>query len=663
MNHLSVRLLALFSLIISCSAQAQTDTAKLRILETTDIHMWLTDFNYFSGKSSTRIGLTRTVSLIKQARHESKNSLLVDNGDLLQGSPMGDFVFREQSSEILNAKRIHPAFQLMNTLDYDVGNIGNHEFNYGLPFLLAATESANFPYISANVVYAKSHPKSGQPVFAPYLIKTHWITTDTGKKRPIQIGYIGFVPPQIMLWDRKNLEGKVEALDILSTAKHYIPKMKQAGADIIIAIPHSGIDKKAYEEGDENAVVALANIPGIDAILFGHTHQVFPGDSAFNDTVYLDNRLTKGAVHGVAAVMPGYWGSHLGIIDFNLTYNRKQGWRIANFTTDVRPLTPETVTDTAAEKTLATWQQQTQRWLNEKLLNLPQPMTSFFAQVRDESTLQVISDAQLAYAKQLIEGTPEQTLPLLSAVAPFRSGHQSPNDFTQISAGPMTRKHVMDMYIYPNTAVILKITGKDVREWLERSAGQFNQIDIHSSAPQHLINPNFASFNFDVLDGVTYNIDVTQPSRYDEDGKLTQPSARRIVDLNYQGKAVTDEQWFLVITNNYRASGGGNFPNISSDKIYLEAADENRQILAQYLTENVKELTLAPDNNWSLMPINSATPLTILIQSSPSALAKSQAEQTPLLHPYILSPESGAAIDNKDATKGYQHYRVKLSTH
>lgn len=641
--------LLLLPILFCTNAFAKTDSAQLRVLETTDIHMWLTEHDYFSSKASYRIGLTRTATLIKQARKEVKNSVLVDNGDLLQGSPMGDYVFREQSAAINAGQRVHPAYQLMNTLSYDVGNIGNHEFNYGLEFLLSATNKANFPYISANVVYAKAHPKAGQPLFNPYLIKTHWITTQSGKKRAINIGYIGFVPPQIMMWDRKNLEGKVEALDTLATAKKYLPQMKLAGADIVIAIPHSGIDKKAYERGDENAVVALAQVKGIDAILFGHTHQVFPGDSEFDNTPYLNNSTHAASVHGVAAVMPGYWGSHLGVIDFDLAYDDKSGWEITGFKTDVRSLTKETKTDQAAEATLATWQQQTVSWLNTKLLNLPTPMTSFFAQVRDESVLQVISDAQLAYAKQLLANTPAESLPILSAVAPFRSGRRSPDDFTQISAGEMTRKHVMDMYIYPNTAVILKLTGKDIREWLERSAGQFHQVDINSSKPQYLINPKFASFNFDVLDGVTYEIDVTQPSRYDVEGHLVAPNSHRIKTLRYQGKPVQDAQTFLVITNNYRASGGGNFPGINSEKIYLEAADENRQILTQYLSDNAQSLSLAADNNWKLSPIKTRHSLTLLINSSPSPVARNQAKESGLLEAKTVNSE------------GYQQYQVRLT--
>lgn len=642
------RLFLAFILFTSFNVCAQPESATLRILETTDIHMWLTEHNYFSGKASHRIGLTRTATLIKQARAEVQNSVLVDNGDLLQGSPMGDYVYREQSHAINTGKRIHPAYQLMNTLDYDVGNIGNHEFNYGLPFLFSATHKANFPYISANVVYAKQHPKAGQPLFSPYLIKTHWITTESGKKLPIQIGYIGFVPPQIMLWDRKHLAGNVEALDILETAQKYVPQMKRAGADIIIAIPHSGIDKKAYERGDENAVVALAQIKGIDAILFGHTHQVFPGNKAFDNTRYLNNTPHAASVHGVAAVMPGYWGSHLGIIDFTLHHTTHSGWEITRFATEVRPLTADTQTDKASEQILAPWQQQTLSWLNKKLLDLPQPLTSFFAQVRDESGLQVISDAQRAYAKQLLADTPEKTLPLLSAVAPFRSGRQGPNDFTQIKAGEMTRQHVMGMYIYPNTAVILKISGKDVREWLERSAGQFHHIDRNKTEPQPLINQQFASFNFDVLDGVTYEIDVTQPSRYDTEGTLVDPNAYRIKALRYQGKPVQDQQTFLVITNNYRASGGGHFPGIDASKIFIEAADENRQILARYLSANATNLDVTPDNNWRLAPITSNAALTITIKSSPSSLAKQQASTTTLL--------SATRVDDD----GFQEYRVNL---
>ncbi|WP_428637379.1 metallophosphoesterase, partial [Shewanella sp.] len=209
-------------------------TVELRVLETTDIHMHLADYDYYADKQSDKVGLSRVATLIKQARNEVKNSVLVDNGDLLQGNPLGDYVAK---GRVLRFGETHPAYKAMNLLDYDVGNIGNHEFNYGLDFLMKSLAGANFPYINANVYVddGDNDPDNDQPYFQPYMIKATKVIDTDGNEQSLNIGYIGFVPPQVMTWDKENLEGKVIAKDIIASAEKYIPKMKAEGADVIIA--------------------------------------------------------------------------------------------------------------------------------------------------------------------------------------------------------------------------------------------------------------------------------------------------------------------------------------------------------------------------------------------------------------------------------------------
>ncbi|MEF1338435.1 metallophosphoesterase, partial [Vibrio rotiferianus] len=265
-NPLSV---AVLGGMLALASPAMADTIKLRIIETTDIHTNVMDYDYYKDQPSQQIGLSRAATLVKQAREEAVNSVLVDNGDLIQGSPMGDYM----AAKGVNAGEIHPVYKAMNQLDYDVGNIGNHEFNYGLEFLKNSIDGANFPYVSANVF----DKKTGKHYFKPYLIKTHTFKDTDAQSHEIKVGYIGFVPPQIMVWDKKNLEGKVFAEDITETAKKLVPQMKKEGADVIVAIPHSGISTDPYKLGAENSVYYLTEVEGIDAIAFGHSHAVFPG--------------------------------------------------------------------------------------------------------------------------------------------------------------------------------------------------------------------------------------------------------------------------------------------------------------------------------------------------------------------------------------------------
>lgn len=626
---------------VVAAPQEGTDL-KLRVMETTDLHMWLANYNYFTGKKSESIGLANTAALIKAARQEVKNSILVDNGDLIQGSPLGDFMYRENYQRIINNKDVHPVYKAMNLLDYDVANIGNHEFNYGLEFLQASLKGANFPYISANLYIddGDQDASNDKPYFTPYLIQEKTYQDNQGKDQTLKIGFIGFVPPQVMQWDKKNLEGKVIAADIVETAQKYIPEMKQNGADVIIAIPHSGLSGGANEKMMENASYHLAKIDGIDAILFGHNHQVFPGSKNFNNIEGVNNSADKASIYGVPAVMPGFWGNHLGIIDLSLTY-QKAAWQVTNFTTDMRPIsrrekdrstTSLVEADMQVLKAIDKEHQDTIAWVNKPFAKAAANINSYFALVADDPSIQIVADAQINYGLRQIQGTELDGLPVLSAAAPFRAGRQGPDDFTNVAAGPIALKNTVDLYIYPNIVKILKLTGAQIQEWLEMSAGQFNQIDVTQKTAQALINTKFPSYNFDVIDGVSYQIDITQPARYDQKGKLRHPDAHRIVNLTFEGKPIDSKKEFLVVSNNYRASGGGKFPEISADKIVVDAPDENRQVLANYIiakskAQGDKGVDPTADQNWKFAPIQENVQVTF--RSSPSDQAKAIAGNMP----------------------------------
>lgn len=234
------------------SARAAANQAHLRIMETTDIHVNVLPYDYYADKPNDTMGLARTASIIDAVRKEAVNSLLLDNGDLLQGSPMGDYAAYERG---MKEGDVHPMMKGMNLLDYACSTLGNHEFNYGLSFLDKVLAGANFPFVCANLIRGTelgSSPRADKLYLEPYVILDRKIKDGSGAEHPIRIGIIGFVPPQIMVWDAKNLEGNVRTRDIVEAAKAWVPQMKEEGADIVIALSHSGIDIK---QGDmmENA--------------------------------------------------------------------------------------------------------------------------------------------------------------------------------------------------------------------------------------------------------------------------------------------------------------------------------------------------------------------------------------------------------------------------
>ena len=237
------------------------------------------------------------------------------------------------------------------------------------------------------------------------------------------------------------------------------------------------------------------------------------------------------------------------------------------------------------------------------------PIYSYFAQVADDPSVQIVANAQIAYVKRAMQGTDYEKYPVLSAAAPFKTGGRQGWDYyTDIPAGPLAIKNVADLYVYPNSLKAMLLTGAEVQEWIEMSAGQFNQIDPKGAALQSVLNEGFRSFNFDTLDGVSYEIDVTQPARYDANGKLVSSNSQRVKNLRYQGQPVQPDAKFIVATNNYRAYGGGNFPGLNASKVVLEAPDENRQVLIEYLRlmdtlSANKQVNPSADANWRITPV------------------------------------------------------------
>ena len=595
---------------LAFASLAQASTIDLRVMETTDIHMNLVDYDYYGDKQSDAVGLSRVATLIKAARAEVTNSVLVDNGDLLQGTPLGDYVAK---GRVLRFGETHPAFKAMNLLDYDVGNIGNHEFNYGLDFLMKSLSGANFPYISANVYVddGDNDASNDQPYFQPYLIQPKTFVDSDGKSQTVNIGYIGFVPPQIMTWDKDNLTNKVIAKDIIETAKKYVPEMKAKGADVIIAIPHSGMMNSPYMKGEEHASYHLAKVDGIDAILFGHSHRVFPGDKTIGQFDGVDNE--KGTVYGKPATMPGFWGSHLGVVDLVLE-PAGDGWKVADGKAEVRAISrregrttiPLVEADVAINDAVETEHEGTLAYMRRKVGESTSDINSFFALVQDDPSIQIVNNAQVWYVENIVRGTSYEGLPILSAAAPFKAGGRGgPEYYTDVPKGDIALKNVSDLYIYPNDLKVVKLTGAQVVEWLERAAGQFNQIDPKSNTAQDLVNQSFPTYNFDVIDGISYRIDVTQPARYDSEGKVANPNAHRILDVTFQGKPMDMTADFLVATNNYRAGGGGSFPNLSGDTIVIDAPDKNRDVVANYLLSQ-KTINPAADGNWSFADFGKA---------------------------------------------------------
>ncbi|WP_426690465.1 bifunctional 2',3'-cyclic-nucleotide 2'-phosphodiesterase/3'-nucleotidase [Rhodanobacter ginsengiterrae] len=622
LSSTSVPLLALAATLLAGCAGLPGHAGKLpdgsranvAILETTDIHSNVLSYDYYKLKPDQSLGYERTATLIRRARAEFPNTFLFDSGDTIQGSVLADY---QALVKPVGCGQELAVYKAMDAMGYDGGTAGNHEFNYGLGFLSQVTGTPmnvdggrsnhcagpHFPLVLANVDSARD----GKPVFKPWTVVTKTITaySPDGSKIevPLKVGIIGFTPPPIMDWDKQNLAGKVTVSGVVEAARKYLPALQAQHPDLIVAILHGGLNTAPYTPQMENAGWYLAGVPGIDALLLGHSHTEFPGPHYAG---MKDVDAKRGLVRGVPAVMGGFFGKDLGVI--RLVLDRQGGrWVVAREEShsEVRPICAHKNDCVPADPEIAPLVQQAHEaaiaYVNTPIGNSTLRMSSYFADEGNMTALAPVNAAQADYVRsELPRSHPELAdVPVLSAAAAFRTGFGGPDDYTDVAAGPLTLRSAADLYFYPNTLAAVKTDGAGLKAWLEQSAERFNRIDPAKAGEQQLINSRYVGYNFDQIQGgVHYVIDVSRPA------------GQRITTLTFKGKPVAPTDPFIIVTNNYRASGGGHFPGLDGSNIVLAAPDGTREILAKWI-EHRKQIGAADlePTSWNFAPLKVRGPI------------------------------------------------------
>lgn len=574
--------------------------AKLRVLATTDLHGHVVSWNYDTHEIAPSRGLSRLATLIAKARAEVENTLLFDNGDFLNGSGLSAAVLNSFSGTTG-----HPMVLAMNHLNYDAVAVGNHEFSHGLDFFSNALAPANFPMICSNFVF------SGLDFILPHVVLTRQLRDDHGDLHQIKVGVLALLPRQTLVWEARHLTGMASAVPIYTAAQETAQHLRALGADIVVALAHSGYETGCDPQHDESCAHAIAQIPTIDVVLAGHSHKVFP-------------EIAGQFIEDVAVVLAGFYGSHLGVIDLELQQDatgwhaiksRSTVWAVA--ARDAQGVTALVEEDPAIVAIAAQSHQDIIAAIDRQIADNPRRLHSYFALLSDSPALALVAAAQTNHMRQRLTDAKWAELPILAAVAPFKAGGRGgPDNYTDLLAGPLRVRHISDLYIHPNHPVAFLMTGAELTQWLERSASVYRQIPLGAQDAQ-LLDPDFPSFNFEVIFGVSYQINLAKPARFDALGKEVQHHSCRIENLCFQGRAVTADQQFILISNSFRRDGGQGFAGTESDHVVYEGAEHVATLVHDFVAQGGDLPPITPQR-WQFRPMPRTT---VLFDSSPKAVA------------------------------------------
>ncbi len=590
-KNISISLTLTFILLLTMSFGVVA-AEKLTIMSTTDVHQYLMPYDYMANEPNEEVGFSKAYTVIQEIRENSANTLLVSNGDFIQGSLLG---LHEYQIDPIQEGETQTIVKAYNKAGYEAAAVGNHELqDYPMDFFEKAVAGADFPFLAANIYMADNQSE--------HYVKPYTILDKQINGKNIKIGVVGFIPPQTMRWGKDNLEGNVVIKDIVPTAKEIIPEVREQ-SDIVVVLSHSGISSAPVDSYDarENASYYVAQIDGVDAMITGHHHNVFPDD--YKDLEGVD--AEAGTIFGVPTVMPGSWGSSVGVIDLMLE-DENGSWTVTDSSIRYEKITKDTKSSPVIEEIAKERHEATIAYVETPIGESEIDITSYLARVQDSTVTQIVNEAQLWWAKDEFSSGEYSDLPILSASAPFQAGRESADYFTEVWKGDMTIGDVTDIYIYDNEISVMQLNGAQVIEWLERSAENYNQIDPNKSGEQELLNPEFSAYNYDVIEGIEYQIDVTKPK------------GERIVNATYQGEPLSEDMEFLVVTNNYRAGGGGDFPPcVEEDPVYAPSGVTNRQVIVDYIQAK-GTVNPQPTYNWSIKPFEPAG--TITFRSHPDAM-------------------------------------------
>ncbi|HEU4711385.1 MAG TPA: bifunctional UDP-sugar hydrolase/5'-nucleotidase [Pyrinomonadaceae bacterium] len=538
--HSLIILILLFGVVLVARSFVP-ERVQITILGTTDLHGNINPIDYYTNKPDNR-GFAKVATLINRVRKEQPNTLLIDSGDTIQGSPLESFHSRK------NNVRTDPMMLVMSSLNYDAMAVGNHEYNFGLKVLEKARGEAKFPWLSGNT-YEKGTDRTH---YKPYIVKD---------VAGVKIGILGLTTPGIPYWDNPPNYAGLEFRNPVPEARKWVQALRtQEKVDVVVIAMHMGLgeDLRTGEASpgqipNENEAITIAKeVPGVDVIFMGHTHRDVP-------SLY---------INGVLLTQANHWGRHLARADLYLQ-KEPSGWRVYAKSARTIAADDRVEPDPAVVKLAEPYDRQTQEWLERVIAQSPEELTAEEARFRDTAILDLIQKVQLEAGKADV-----------SMVASF-------NQNARIEKGPITVRDVTELYVYENTLVVIEVTGQQLKDALEHSAKYYKTYEPGKSL-RELIDEKIPAYNFDIAEGVTYDLDISKPI------------GSRIQNLRFKGQPLSMSRKLRLATNNYRVNGGGGYSMYKNAPVVYRSSEEIREFMIDWLERN-KTVPVTPNNNWRIL--------------------------------------------------------------
>ncbi|MGH9958748.1 MAG: bifunctional metallophosphatase/5'-nucleotidase [Pyrinomonadaceae bacterium] len=523
-------------------SQSETDRVYITILGTTDLHGNIYPIDYYTNKPDNR-GLAKIGALIRSARKENPNVVLVDSGDTIQGTPL------EYYHNKKNNQPPDPMMLAMNSLGYDSMTVGNHEYNFGLKVLEKARSEAKFPWLSANTYEKGSSDKTH---YQPYIVK---------ELSGVRVGVLGLTTPGIPNWENTQNYAGLEFREPVSEAKKWIAGLREKErADVVVVAMHMGLEEDlrtgVVNPGqvlNENRALAIAKeVPGVDVIFMGHTHRDTP-------SLY---------VNGVLITQANHWGRHLARADLVLERNGER-WRIYARSARTVPADNRVEADQEILKLIEPYDSETQKWLDRSIGNSDEELTAREARFRDTAILDLIQRVQLDVGKADV-----------SMAAVF-------NPDARIPRGAVTVREISGLYVYENTLFVIEVTGQQLKDALEHSAKYYRAYEP-GKTPAELMNEKIPAYNFDIAEGVEYEL------------HLKNPLGHRIQNLRFRGRPLDPTQKLKLATNNYRVNGGGGYVMYKNAPVVYRSSEEIRELIIDWVEQH-KNIPTKPTDNWRIV--------------------------------------------------------------